>query len=326
MARRILQVLVAEPGASLEDLKRVQLLEALQHHPGWTLKLWWPPGAPLPAGSPWQQLVGFHQPWPESEPDLVLLSSAADWQARARWYGTRQLPLLHLLLGAGPLDWGHGAWQQPALRCCLDGALAQALQQRPDVREPIEVLPLGLDPADLPPRAPVRQGPPLILGAAHPPLALAVAQELQRQGVTAQLVLREWPLPPLLAALAAAPQLLVLAPPAPLVPPAPLLELSALAMGLPLVSDRAAEPTGLLQNGRNALLVESAPEPMAAALLQLGDPLQQPLLQQLAAGARATANRQRRAREQQQLHQLLDQCEPLWQQACRCHAEASGRW
>lgn len=323
-------MLVAAPGAGGAALKLSQFFRYAVANGSRRARIWMPATTVLADDSPWQPLLheGWIQQRPLSNPELLLLSDAADWQAAARLYGSgHQGSRLQLLWGSDLRSWGHGALRQPAIRVAMGSGIGQALATAAPVREPIHTLPIGLDPEDLVPLL----GRPLLgqsrtcdvvlLAQHNPALGLAIQAQLQQRGLSCRTELTPWPLQQALRAMGQAGVAVVLSPPAGQ-GSLGLLRLAAMALQVPLVCDQREPDDGLCQHERNAWIGPADAAALAAAASLLLEPTGSSLRRRLIDGGLGTLVRHRRARERLEFETLLDALRQHWQQACHCHSEA----
>jgi hypothetical protein len=313
----VAQMLVAEPTDGEAALKLAQLFRYGQQRQGLRMRLWMPPATSLRTESPWFGLAqpGVLQTRLHPAPAVLLLSDAADWRAAQAFYGERpDLPKIHLLHRADLRQWGHGAFGQPAIRVALGEAVAQALQRNPHIREPIQVMPLGLDPEDLPPAPLVKDGC-LVLARDQPALGLALHQALQAQGIPATCELSPWPLCQWQQAMAAAEVVVVLA--SAQSPGLDLRRLAAMALGTVVVMDALPSGEGLCRDGENALIRLADVQELCLAVQQVLD--DEPLRRRLLTGGRSTILRYRTARERLCFNELIDSLADHWSMARASH-------
>ena len=312
-------MLVAEPTDGDAAFKLAQLFGYGQQRPGLQLRLWMPPATSLRTESPWFPLAkpGVLHTQLHPNPALLLLSDAADWRAAQAFYGDRpDLPKIHVLHGADLRQWGHGALGQPAVRVALGEAVAQALKGNPAIREPIQVMPLGLDPEDLPP-APVVKAGCLVLARDQPTLGLALHQALQAQGIPALCEVSPWPRWQWQRALAAAEVVVVLSPAQAHAPGLDLRRLAAMALGTVVVMDEPRFDDGLCRDGNNALIRLADGQELSRAVCQVLD--DGTLRRRLLAGGRSTLLRYRTARERLCFNDLIDSLADHWSTARASH-------
>ena len=313
----VAQMLVAEPTDGEAAFKLAQLFRYGQQRQGLRMRLWMPLATSLRTESPWFRLAkpGVLQTQLHPAPALLLLSDAADWRAAQAFYGDRpDLPKVHLLHRADLRQWGHGALGQPAIRVALGEAVAQALKDHPEIREPIAVMPLGMDPEDLPP-APVVKAGCLVLARDQPALGLALHQALQAQGIPTMCELSPWPLLQWQRALAAAEVVVVLS--SVQAPGLDLRRLAAMALGTVVVMDEPSFDDGLCRDGENALIRLADGQELAKAVRQVQD--DPGLRRRLIAGGRSTLLRYRTARERLCFNDLIDSLADHWSTARASH-------
>ena len=312
-------MLVADPSVGGAAYKLAEIFRYGQQQPHLRMRLWLPPDTALPPESPWWPLAtpGTLFSHPHPAPALLLLSDAADWRVANRVYGPRRdLPRIHLITGTDLRHWGHGALDQPAVRVALGESVAEGLRGLQRVREPLEVLPIGIDPDALPPAQPVKKGC-LVLARDHPVLGLAVQQALAAQGVPCLCELSRWPEERWQRALARAAVVILIGSPDG-VPSLGLRRLTAMAMGAALVLDERPFPDGLQRDGQNALVrLPDAAELAQAAVQLLGDAV---LRDRLVQGGKALLLRHRSALERLRFQQLLEQIPHHWSAAQQSHA------
>ncbi len=317
-------MLAAEPAPGGIGLKLSQFFRYAAAEGQRKLQLWMPPHTKLSAGSPWLPLLeeGFVRAQPHPNPALLLLSDAADWRAAQRFYpGRHSLPKLQLLWGDDLRCWGHGAGQQAAIRVAMGPSVAEAVRRSGRFNEPLQTLPVGLDPQDLP--APVlgdRGDQVLVLASANPGLGLALQQNLRQRELQCLCEVTPWPLQRWMAALRDAAVAVVLAPPAGQ-PSLGLHRLAAMALRTPLVAEERHPDDGLCRDGTNSLVRPGDPMALANAAAALLDSANTSLRTRLVDGGLATLVRHRRARERLEFNQLLEQLSQHWQEAIHCHPE-----
>lgn len=322
-------MVMANPGEGAAAHKLSQFFRYAEGDGQRRAQIWMPPSTRLPPDSLWWPLLqqGRVRPRCHPSPALLLLSEAADWSAARTLYGGERLlpPRLQLFCGSDLDSWGHGASQLPAIRVALGPAVHQGLSRAGVLREPIQRLPIGLDPEDLPPPARQRrQGEVLILASRNPDLGLAVQAELRGRELRCRTELTPWPLQQWQQALAEAAVAVVLAPPQPSATLG-LRRLAAMGLQTPLVCNAPALDDGLCRDDVNALVRSADPQALAQAAALLLARGQGALRQRLIDGGLATMVRHRRARERLEFGQLLEHHRELWQEACRCHPEAAAQ-
>jgi hypothetical protein len=197
--------------------------------------------------------------------------------------------------------------------------VAKALERNQVFREPIEILPLGLDPERLPPRAVAKHNSPLILARHQPALGLALQQVLRQRGVESRCELVAWPRAQWMSAIAEAKLVVVLSPSANQ-PGLGMRRLAAMALEAALVCDEPALDDGLCQDGINACIRTPNADDLANAVVRLLEPSGHSLREQLVAGGKATLLRHRCALERLRFEQLLEHIPEHWQHARTCHA------
>lgn len=318
-------MLVANPGEGAAALKLSQFFRYAGADGRRRVQIWMPPSARLPADSLWWPLLkqGWVRNRWQQAPALLLLSDAADWAAAQALYGEglAQIPTMQLFWGSDPRCWGHGGRERPAIRVALGSSVHQALARAAVLREPIQVLPIGLDPEDLPPPARERrQGEVLILASRNPTLGLAVQARLRERSLGCRTELVAWSRGRWQQALAEAAVAVVLAPEQPAAGLG-LRRLAAMGLQTPLVVNEPAIDAGLCRDQANALVCRADAEALAAAAARLLAPGQGEMRRRLIDGGLATLVRQRRARERLEFDQLLEQHRQLWREACGCHSE-----
>jgi hypothetical protein len=312
-------MLVADPGMGSASHKLAQIFHHGQEHPHLRFRLWMPPSTCLQPDSPWRHLAlpGTLFTEPHPAPALLLLSDAADWREVRRIYGRRpDLPKLHLLRGADLRHWGHGALAQPAVRVALGEAVAAGLRGSAGLREPLQVLPIGLDPETLPAPSLLKQGC-LVVARHHPALGLAVQQGLMAQGISCRSELAPWPRHRWQQAMADAAVVVHLAS-AHGEPDLGERQLAAMALGAALVLDETPLAGGFVRDGYNAQVrLADAAELTQAALQLLRD---SSLRDRLVQGGKATLLRHRCALERLRFQELLDHLPDHWSAARAAHA------
>lgn len=317
-------MLAAEPAPGGIGLKLSQFFRYAAAEGQRQVQLWMPPHTRLPASSPWLPLLdeGFLRAQPHPNPALLLLSDAADWQAAQRLYPNRDnLPKLQLLWGDDLRCWGHGAHQRAAIRVALGASVAEALRRSGRFIEPLQTLPVGLDPQDmLAPLLGDRGDQVLVLGSANPGLGLALQQKLRQRQLNCLCEVTPWPLQRWMAALRDAAVAVVIAP-AVGQPSLGLHRLAAMALRTPLVAEERDPDDGLCRDGVNSLVRVGDPVALANAAAALLDPANATLRTKLVDGGLATLVRHRRARERLEFNQLLEQLSQHWQEAIHCHPE-----
>jgi len=314
----VAQMLVAEPGLGSASHKLAQIFVDCQQQASLRMRLWMPPSTHLSPESPWLSLADSGQllARPHPAPALLILSDAADWLAANQIYGERpDLPRLHLLHGADLRHWGHGALAQPAIRLAFGEGVAAALRRTVAFKEPLHVLPMALEPHDLPRPALVRQGV-LVLAGDHPALGLAVQQTLLERGLPCRCEVSTWSRQRWQQALAEAVVVVVLASPYGL-PGLGLRRLAAMALGTALVMEERRDDDGLVRNGQNGVvrLGDARELAQAAAEVYKDDQFRQRLVQ----GGHSTVLRYRTALERLRLQAVLNDLPAHWSQARAAH-------
>jgi len=312
-------MLVAAPGVGSGSHKLAQIVRYGQDQPHLRWRLWMPAATRLQPDSPWRELAvaGTLFPQPHPAPALLLISDAEDWREARRIYGHRpDLPKLHLLRGADLRHWGHGALAEPAVRVALGEAVAEGLRRGQRLREPLHVLPVGLDPDTLPAPSLMKRGC-LLLAHRHPALGLAVQQGLMAEGISCRSELSPWPRQRWQQAMAEAAVVVQLASPHG-EPGLGERQLAAMALGAALVVDQPPLADAVVRDGYNAFVrLADAAELTQAALQLLRDGS---LRDRLVQGGKATLLRHRCALERLRFQDLLDQLPDHWSAARAAHA------
>lgn len=315
-------MLVAEPGSDPCDDKLTQFFRDGQAHSGGRWKLWIPPHARLDLNSPWR---GLAQPAvvldrPLANPDLLVLSTAADWHVARRFFKQHSWPTsLQLLMSSDARTWGHGAAQQPAIRVAAGDEVAHQLRAEERFAEPLQVLPLAFEPSALPQPAVLKDLPVVILACERPELGQRLQMMLRAQGIDSLCALEAWPRARWQDALARA-EVAVLLPPAEPRGGLGQHRLAAMALGAVVVSTPHQPLEALLHDGKNSLLRSAEAESLATAVAGLLAPDGLIRRQALLAGAEACVQRHGRALERLCFLDLLNNVSETWQEARRCHA------
>ena len=322
-ASDVIQVLVAEAADDSTGGILTRLLRSLEQQ-GRRYQIWMPEQARLQATSPWAPLLDEDrlQTRVHPMPSLILISTAADWQALHRFYGSSsRTPVLQLLFGADLTDWGHGGSRRAAIRVCHGPEIAAVLEHQGHLREPLQILPIGLDSAELPPVPNQRSLKRVLILARHrPDLGLLLQQRLEQQGLDCRCELEPWPITRWQQAIASASTVVNLAPQQE-GRSLGLRRLSAMALQTALVSEERAGLDSLCRDGRNALVRPGDPRQLCEAVLSLHGQGGLQLRRQLVEGGLATALRQRSARQELEFLNVLDQVPRLWDEARSCHPE-----
>lgn len=322
-ASGVIQVLATEAADDSASSILTRLLRSLGHQ-GRRYQIWMPEEAKLEPTSPWTPLLdeGRIHTRVHPMPSLILVSTAADWRALQRLYGSStRTPVLQLLFGADLNHWGHGGNRRAAIRVCHGPELAAVLEHQGHLREPLQILPIGLDPAELPPipnqRSPERV---LILARHRPDLGLLLQQQLEQVGLDCRCELEPWPTARWQEGIADAATVVNLAPQDE-GHSLGLRRLSAMALQAALVSEQRAGLDSLCRDGRNALVRPGDPRQLCEAVLSLHGQGGLRYRRQLVEGGLATALRQRSARQELEFLNVLDRVPQLWQEARSCHPE-----
>ncbi len=318
----VVQMLVAAPGTGSPSRKLADFFAYGQQIDGLRWQLWMPWQCRIDRSSPWHALArpGVMSTSPHPAPALLVLSDAADWKAASRLYGEgSMIPRLHLLWGADLRHWGHGARLRPAVRAAMGPGVAKALANNAVFREPIEILPLGLDPENLPPCSLAKNNSPLILARHQPALGLALQQSLRLRGVESRCELVPWPWLQWMSAIAQSKVVVVLSPGADQ-SGLGLRRLASMALEAALVCDEPQLDDGLCQDGINACIRTPNADDLANAVVRLLEPSGHSFRDQLIAGGKATLLRHRCALERLRFEQLLEHFPEHWQHARTCHA------
>lgn len=115
-------------------------------------------------------------------------------------------PVINLIQHVRHADPGTTRWTalaRPAIRICVSREVADAIEATGRVNGPVHVIPAGLDPADLPPPGPRREGSVVIAGLKNPEFALAVHRRLAAAGHESDCIVDRLPRGEFLARLAA---------------------------------------------------------------------------------------------------------------------------
>lgn len=287
-------------------------------------QIWMPAETHIPHHSPWFPLLqaGRIKKQPIFQPNLILLSDAADWHAASRIYGSKNLiPKLHLIGGNNLRYLGHQALNNPAIRVAMGNGIANLFEKLDIFKEPLHILPIGLDQEDLPTaNQKTHNFEILILSDSNPSLGLAIQQNLERFGLSSACELSTWPTMKRQEAIAMAAVVVILAP-APGQASLGLRRLTAMGYQTPIVCEEMHPDDKICKDGFNCLITSSNPASLAAAAASLVDPTNIQLQRKLIDGGLATLVRHRRTRERLEFNQLLYSYKRHWQTACACNSE-----
>lgn len=285
-------------------------LDHVQAHPGWSAAVYLSPSSDRAAGNPFLDAPGLTGLWTPQAADALLLGGM-DWTALPPASASPDQPIVNLVQHVRHADPAlplRGFLSRRAIRVCVSTAVADAIAATGEVNGPIRVIPAAVDGAMLAALGGRTSGDGVFIDAVKQPrLGAAIAVELARFGVQADLHAARLPRADYLGAMAAA--AVVVALPDPLegfyLP-----GLEALALGRALVQYDCVGSRDYLRDGDNALVPTREVSAIAGAALRLH--ADAALRTRLCAAGRATAARFDLAGERAGVHDLLDGLDDLW--------------
>lgn len=326
-----MQMLVAEPTNKSSSFKLAHFFEYAhnyaQNNDGVNyVQVWMPHTSIINNNSPWKKILndGWIKSKATSNPSLLILSSASDWKLAQYLYPKwKTIPKIHLINENNIRSLGHGAQQNPAIRIAVGNSVGLSMQNTKNLREEIQIIPLGIDPEEIELIASTqhnqRTQEVLILASRNPALGLAIRQKLGESGISCMIEIQEWTYEKWIKAMKNCAVVVILASKW-LENAIEIQHLAAMATQKPLICNKTIYfKENICINHKNCLICDENADTMAKTIIELVNNKGERKIHELIDGGLATLIRHRRAKEKLNFQSILANIEELWQAACRAH-------